>query len=150
MHAVIDSPCKMYSTCADILVKCRDILLCGNPHHTSLGPFSRGGGWRNIGRCFSFPLVSQYYVSYTLYSPWKMLDMVSQCSQTRIAHNNKLFTRSWISFGETVNIDFIFFLVVLSMRIINIRFVLLTHVCFIRHNIHALLHGLFHRSFLYF
>jgi hypothetical protein len=53
----------------------------------------------------------------------------SLCSQTRIAHDNKLFTRRRISFGETEDIEVIFFLVVLSMRIINIRFVLLMHVC---------------------
>ena len=48
----------------------------------------------------------------------------------RIAHNNKLFTRRRNSFCETVNInEVIFFLMVLSMRIINIRFVLSTHVC---------------------
>ena len=39
--------------CADI--KCSDILLCGNPHHTSHGPFLRAGGWRSAGRCL-FPV----------------------------------------------------------------------------------------------
>ena len=47
-----------------------------------------------------FFCVTLYYVSHSLYSPWKMLDTVSLWSQARIAHN-KLFTRRRIYFGET-------------------------------------------------